>query len=606
MPSLDVQKVQSIFPQGAEPYQQIDSSGLAGAAHRLGATLEQASDMLAQHAVRFQDIQNEKMASDADVALGQKAQHALFDPDKGYFTKFGKDAVDAYPEIQKTITDLRQQTFESLPNPAAQRMFDSVAKRRTEQYLERASVHAAQQNKVWHVGTLDAQTKLAEDTAANFYNDDRLFSQSAATMRVLAQDKGAVLGYSPEQVAEEAQKNISKMWARRVDSAMLRDPDLAQKLYSDNAAQFDANDRPQIEGKLKGALYPVQARNIAASVLPSGDVLSSMQDARANLAAWIKKADAAANKMHPDDPVFRDHVTAEIERQVNIANAAREGVQRAALHSVLTTLYGENGTGDPDSATPAIQSPAWQHLEPQQRIAIVKEVAATSKRQADTWTDEGLARWNEINGMKSNQPEAWLALDPTKELGKGIPRTELVQLSNQIATVNKHDAIEAAKGERLSTAMRVIGANRLLESAGINGKPKEKDVAGNIRLNRFTGALMGKLDQFAAQNKRGPTDSEILDIGRGLVAQVAVPGRFFGSNSKPLFDLSAAEEGTAKVNIPGNDRADLSRMAKARYGRELSDGELTQLYIASQTHAGDADYLRSLDQAIRANARRAP
>ncbi|WP_017773849.1 transglycosylase SLT domain-containing protein [Paraburkholderia kururiensis] len=274
MPTIPLQTSQTVMPSGpATPYQNIPSSpadfgaavgqGLQGVAAQIG----RGADDLANAQLAYQGLQNETMAKEADIKATQALADLEYNPQSGYYAKMGKDAVDGYQGAMDSAMKIREDARNTLPNPQAQKMFDDVFVRRMQYSLTSMAQHAAQQNKMWQVGTSEARANLSLNYAANYYNDDQQFKTALATANTEAVQQGEIMGWSTAQIAQKQADYTSKAWTQRIMRVAQNDPLAAQSMYSDNQAFIGANEKPQLEHFLKSNVMPVVARNIVSSVI---------------------------------------------------------------------------------------------------------------------------------------------------------------------------------------------------------------------------------------------------------------------------------------------------------------------------------------------------
>ncbi|CAB5082896.1 putative exported transglycosylase protein [Burkholderia cenocepacia] len=302
MPMVPTQATQQDFGQVRPAYDSANATPdafgaqIGAAAQRAGGAIEQGADVAARGAIAFQGLQNETLAKNADIQLAAKLTALQFDPKNGYQTHLGKDAVDGYQGFQDSVQQAYQDARSALPNPEAQRMFDGAALRRVQYSMSSGAQHAAQQNKIWQVGTSEARAQLEMNTAANYYNDDNRFNQAVATVKDEAVSMGELQGWSPEQVAAKQADYVSKAWTQRIMRYAQQDPVAAQGMYSQNIEQVQAAERPNLEHFLKANVQPVLARNIVQNVMAGnpvvdGDQLDALhaavrqQESRGNTAA---------------------------------------------------------------------------------------------------------------------------------------------------------------------------------------------------------------------------------------------------------------------------------------------------------------------------------
>lgn len=136
MPVVPFSGVPSVAPSGQpESYLRTPSGldeaagvGVARAMQGLGGQIEKTGDMLAQHAVAFQNLQNESAAKDADVDAMVKIGAAQSEFDR----LEGDNATKALPGHMQRIKDIRQEALDGMKNPAARRMLDQSISRRVD------------------------------------------------------------------------------------------------------------------------------------------------------------------------------------------------------------------------------------------------------------------------------------------------------------------------------------------------------------------------------------------------------------------------------------------------------------------------------------------
>lgn len=286
---VPVPQAPSIAPQ-AVPTQRmniqaspIDFGGAqADAVQRLGATGMQAADATSRDALMQAQLDNEAGAKDAYATQYDPAVRKLFfDPKDGYYTKQGKDAIDAYPALQQSITDLRKSTLDSLPNPEQKRLFTDASLRRQELELDGADRYASQQRIVYRDQMSDAMVNSQQQNAIAFYNDPTRFGGSLKSGVAEIESHGLDKGEPAAMTQQKVQKFTSSVYAGAVERQAVNDPVGALDAYRKNIDQIDGPVRLQLEDKLKSAVYPVQSRLTAQRIMQGGTMpqTSSLIDA---------------------------------------------------------------------------------------------------------------------------------------------------------------------------------------------------------------------------------------------------------------------------------------------------------------------------------------
>lgn len=360
MPQIPFNPIPQVDSTGAPgTFERIDTGPLErGAAlkaqgtQRVAGQINDIADRLADAAVKLQSLKNEGMAKDSDRATLTKLDDLAYNPQNGYFTKLGRDAVDGYADAAQRANEIFDEARAALPNDDAKRMFDRSASRNLEYTLTAMSRHAAQQQKLWQVGAADGRIATYQSTAALAANDPQRFNQALATIRSEVIAKGELLGWSAEQVNAEATAQESKARVGRIERVMADDPLGASTMYREESPYIAPAAKPALEYRLKSAVLPVQARLAADTVmkggsfdrlqaaLDSGDsaLLRGLDqelqspgkavDTRAMLGTWLDQGKAAAERLRPNDPVFADMVTNVIKGRVATIVQAEDAAQR--------------------------------------------------------------------------------------------------------------------------------------------------------------------------------------------------------------------------------------------------------------------------------------
>lgn len=245
-----------------------DFGGQAGQAmQQFGGAAQQTSDMLAQHAMQMQQLNNEAATKQAYIDFSQQMRTTLFDPKTGYYALQGKDAVDAYQPTIDKLQQLRQTVVDNLANDQQRRMFQDVALRRTEVELDGMARHAAGQQRAWQDQTSDGVVQDNLNDAAAYYNDPKRFGLAVITGQQEISNHAAQVGMPPEQEQAKRAAFTSAAWKARVERMAINDPVGAQNIYQQNMEQMTGTDQSLVERQLKPLVDAVQTRNIATTIM---------------------------------------------------------------------------------------------------------------------------------------------------------------------------------------------------------------------------------------------------------------------------------------------------------------------------------------------------
>lgn len=276
--TIPSQQLPEVAPQTApSPGFQIQATpemfgATVGAAMQdTGRVLDQGADTMARQAIAQQELTNETLAKDAATTFDRQTIDLAFDPKTGFFSKMGKDAVDAEPDALDAAQNLRNQVLDTLPNARARLMADNVIVRKLGQLQESMAQHAQQQRKVWMTQSSDERIQATLQDGIAFYNDPARWGQAIATMKDEVLSQGEMNGWTPDIVAEKQRDTVSKAWTARIDRMAIDDPVAAQRLYRANMDQVSGAETIAVEKMLKATVTPVQTAGLATRIMGGGD-----------------------------------------------------------------------------------------------------------------------------------------------------------------------------------------------------------------------------------------------------------------------------------------------------------------------------------------------
>ncbi|HBO83126.1 MULTISPECIES: hypothetical protein [unclassified Cupriavidus] len=267
LPKLETS--QSIFSTGALAPQQISASPdafgaqIGQAAQQAGQSLQKVGNDAAQIAEAQQAIKNE---TDVNDQYYKVTFPAITDATQKYMSLQGKAAVDALPEYQKQLEDIREQQREQLTNPMQQRMFDSIARKTIAFNADGAARHATQQQKVYEDQTSSGLVSTYQQTAAQHWNDPNAFNGALASIISERTTHGIYSGQPVEYVNAQIQKDVSASWIDRLKGiaaagqastalSLLKDGEnwtdgAGNSRHTDVRGQILARDLPAIQSEL--------------------------------------------------------------------------------------------------------------------------------------------------------------------------------------------------------------------------------------------------------------------------------------------------------------------------------------------------------------------
>jgi hypothetical protein len=234
----------------------------------LGGQLQRSGNELFQRGVAMQDLYNHSVAQEADAQYTEKAGllHA------NYNSLEGKNAVDAYPTYIEDLKKTRSEIAKGLPNPAAQKLFESSSNGTMGRSIFNGAGHAAGQNKAYAIGASTARVAAVGSQTLSFPEDDRSFNQGLEVTEQEVRAQGLLKGAAPEAIDEAVSTQKSKLWGERIKGMAKQDPMTATKWLEDGIKRGDV--RGEDIGKLTNIVQ--QQRNTVGARMISNQVMKGV------------------------------------------------------------------------------------------------------------------------------------------------------------------------------------------------------------------------------------------------------------------------------------------------------------------------------------------
>ena len=271
MPTIPSEFYQTVPPQGAEGYQQIQAnpSEFGG---QIGQTLQQTGNLLEQHAVQRQQLANETNVNDI---YSNQFSPAFRNLRENFLKLEGKDAESQFPAYEQQANELRNQYRNALPNDMQRKLFDQQATRRVQLELDGMARYAAEQTKKYEWNTYQgAMADLASEAEAN-YNNLQHLEDVQARLDAKVIDYGSSHGWSPEIYQAQRRVATDKLWQSVITRQAIDDPAGAIQTYQRQNAtgRLSGQAQGEIEKYLRPYHETIQAQR-AYGMATGGPVAS--------------------------------------------------------------------------------------------------------------------------------------------------------------------------------------------------------------------------------------------------------------------------------------------------------------------------------------------
>lgn len=257
----------------------------------------------------------------------------------------------------------------------------------------------------------------------------------------------------------------------------------------------------------------------------------------APLSAKVAMGQKIATDSAPEDPVFGDYVTQRIEGDNNRQLQIKRDDEFNNRQVIETGLMGRDGGKLPSTLEELTADPkasdAWEHLPPSTQRRYLSVLARNAKGDHG-WTNDTLRQYQQFKGQAQNDPAEFLDMDV---VGTDLPNSakrELINLQGRLKGKAENDP-------RVGRALGILAPD--MHAAGIDRKADKEGY------DQFTGALSDQLQQFAEENKRGPKIDEVRTIGSRLLQAKSVPGRLWGSNQYPTYQVPVPSDEAEKIKV---------------------------------------------------------
>ena len=548
--------------------------------------------------------QDEVDVKQADNATVTRLGGLLDDPETGFLTKRGRDAVDAYGDMEEALARVKVDGLTELKRPRAQKMFSQVAAERLAAAQSRMAKHVAVERDRWLNETSDARMSLGVTEAANSYLDSDVSEKHIGTAVGELMSVADRQGWSPERFAEKRLELVSTARSAIARRFAKDDPGLAATYIARHEKDFTWLERARLEEELKRPLELRQAEidvdraipdignqtsgkagpaddgvAVVRSVYPAAVVTSNYRPAdhplsKANPTSWHTKSHAAVDVKPIAGMTFSQYLQGFQDAGYRIIEAKNEvGAGRSAhatgdhWHVVLGARGGEPQQGPRRWNLDLV----FGNID-----KIAKEEGWTPERR-EMAKDRATARASRDDMLRSRQEQ-----DADEEASKFT-----LALGERFTDLSQ---IPASVRARLSgTAMR-----EYTNLAQRNAKPTEPIANGNVattlelmRIGQpaaFAELPLGKFQGLVTRGEmqgllKAQADIATGDPNGGIRSKVASTISMFGVDAGISGDKE--EQKQKRVAVQKIMEGELKALVKKKGGIAPTDDELYQSFLSA-------------------------
>lgn len=276
-------------------------------------------------------------SDDAENMVIQTINTYMNDPENGYMTKQGKNAMDGFqPTVEKMQADI-QKIVDQL-QPATRQAIESRINDRMMSAIGQAQRWNTQQTQKYHIDSSKARVETLLEDAANHYADPSYLAKTWGSVEAeLEYQTADFAGLPPEAAKQMKDQTFALFQSKRFAAWAQDDPVMAFAAFRNEKKNID----PDIAQKIENSLFG-QSRDLLAYGLANAP-LSYDKDGKLVNAKWMDDpramtGDAFIDSLPPDQHLsvvakamsLRRSMTSELKNTVKLETAN-------SLARVLTT-----------------------------------------------------------------------------------------------------------------------------------------------------------------------------------------------------------------------------------------------------------------------------
>lgn len=197
-------------------------------------------------------------------AYNKEVQATLYDPDKGYFSQRGKNAITSWDQAQSDLQSIYDKHLGQIDDPDVREAFKSNALQRLNSVRQKTVVYRNEQNISWRAQTSkDHADNLVEEFALGGFTPDG--QRTMASLMNEIEYQGRMQGWDEETLKRQKTAYQSLAYAGAYGNAMLTDPEGAMRHFQTTGQKIMT---PDVSQRVLMELYktskPIMASKLAA------------------------------------------------------------------------------------------------------------------------------------------------------------------------------------------------------------------------------------------------------------------------------------------------------------------------------------------------------
>ncbi|MEG3078867.1 transglycosylase SLT domain-containing protein [Halomonas sp. 5021] len=229
-----------------------------------GPDLSGAANQITDMALKARDRADTAQVMEADSALTEFENNALYDPEAGALNQRGKNAFDVPERVMKDF-DTRATEIRSNLSDRQVQAFDKLTAQRRQQMDLALQRHVSNEINTYEQQQAESLIAGSQVTAANYYNNPERIGIELRRQRGAIMARSSDMGWSPEKVRLEINKAESATHGAVIDRMAANDPAEAIRYYAKHGPEMTPQDRVAYDK----VIQTTRERDAAARIVDS-------------------------------------------------------------------------------------------------------------------------------------------------------------------------------------------------------------------------------------------------------------------------------------------------------------------------------------------------
>ncbi|PBB40564.1 hypothetical protein CK222_27330 [Mesorhizobium sp. WSM3866] len=258
-----------IYRQDLEPNATPDAFGAAIGRGMQGAAA--GLDKFADVAAQVKSLEDEAAVRRARNQYIAEADTLKYDPEGGFLQKEGRSAIDAFPEYQRNMGDLRNKVSSAARlTPSQQNMFAKAVDPLEQDSRRQGLMHKGQALKSYIVSDLKSSVQTFGDQAMKNAGNPAMVQKYIAAGQLELRRQAELEGWGADTLKLQEAGFVSGVHKNITLKIAATDAIAAEKYMQSNAKQMTGADQYDLGNSLKTELIQEKSKREAEAILSDG------------------------------------------------------------------------------------------------------------------------------------------------------------------------------------------------------------------------------------------------------------------------------------------------------------------------------------------------